>query len=143
MGFYYVANYTGQTSLAADNILGICNLYGSAPIIGATNVICGGRNATYTSPYPTGTFTWDQSSNINAPIVSGNSATFTAKTGVANNGPGWIAIKVGSLQKKPPNGTDSFFAFSFAQIFYMYIFGYLQPLNETVPTASAHLKQVR
>jgi hypothetical protein len=72
--------------------------YIKRPSISGTSTICPGTTGSFTvANAPTG-FTWDQSSNINSPTVSGNSATFTAKAGAANNGLGWVAIKLGSVE---------------------------------------------
>jgi predicted Zn-dependent protease len=91
-GSIMLPKYTGQTTLGSDDILAICNLYGGAPISGPSTVCS--DNTTFTSPYPQGTYTWNQSSNLTIVSTSGNTAAFTS------NGidPAWVSILV--------NGTE-------------------------------------
>ena len=81
---------------------GLLNAYAAVhsviPTISGPSFVCFSSVGVYTAANAPAGFTWDQSSNINSPTISGNSATFTAKTGSANNGAGWIAIKSGSVE---------------------------------------------
>ena len=89
--------YTGQTTLGADDILGIGALYGLKPILG-NSAICLSTPAVYTSPYQQGTYTWTTSPGIFMyGSESGNNATFLA-TSTGALGAGWIALNVNSVE---------------------------------------------
>ena len=83
--------YTGMTTLRADDLLGIRQLYGLKlnPITGNGSV-CLNNSVTLTSPYPQGQYTWTWSGNLNKTSESGNQATFKG----ISNGAGWVAINM-------------------------------------------------
>jgi hypothetical protein len=63
-----------------------------------TRRLCASESITCTvSGAPSG-YTWDQSSNLTPGATSGSSKIFTAKSGIANTGSGWVSVKLGPVE---------------------------------------------
>jgi subtilisin family serine protease len=62
------------------------------------SLLCSGSSGTFTVANAPSGYTWTQSSNLNSPSISGNTAIFTAKSGSTYIGPGWVAINVGTAE---------------------------------------------
>jgi len=84
-------NFTGQTTLGADDILGINALYGIN--ISGSALICSSSSQNFSATnLPTG-FSWGNSNNLNLPNTTSNPTSVSAN----GSGAGWVSIKNSAL----------------------------------------------